>query len=403
MAYIVDPTDPTQPTGDKGATQGAGELRALKAYIATLAGLGPTGLGVNVFRKNAIIGGDFDTNPWQRGNAFVGAVNGSYSADRFKYTKGGTMTQDINKVADAPLLGAVLKNRTMDVFAINCLQLNVTAAEVALAAGDFSMISHLIEGYNWKLLAQVPLVLSFWHKHTKIGTYCVAIQNAGADRSYIAEYQQVVTNTWEYDSVIIPASPLAGTWLYTNGLGASINFVSGSGATFQTPAGVWTIGNFIASANQVNSLDTIGNKFQIALAQLERGTVASSFERRTFQEELFLCQRYYEKSFYQQTVPVQAAGANNSELIFIAGKAGAGGNVGQVHFKVVKRTSAPALIFYNPSALNAQVRDLTGAVDCTGTAFQNKGDEGFAVSCVGNAGTAIGNVLGVNWTADAEL
>src|SRR5258708_16104390 len=100
MAYIVDPTDPTQPTNDKGATQGAGELRALKAYIATLAGLGPTGLGVNVFRKNAIIGGDFDTNPWQRGNAFVGIGVNNVAADRWKYDKNGTMIEDARNTVD---------------------------------------------------------------------------------------------------------------------------------------------------------------------------------------------------------------------------------------------------------------------------------------------------------------
>jgi hypothetical protein len=36
MPYIVNPNDPTTPTNDQGATQGAEELRALKAVIAGL-------------------------------------------------------------------------------------------------------------------------------------------------------------------------------------------------------------------------------------------------------------------------------------------------------------------------------------------------------------------------------
>jgi len=38
--------------------------------------------------RNAIIGGDFDTNPWQRGvGNFVGVADGVYTADRWKRIK----------------------------------------------------------------------------------------------------------------------------------------------------------------------------------------------------------------------------------------------------------------------------------------------------------------------------
>src|SRR5882762_2283871 len=250
MPYIVDPTDPTQPTGDKGATQGDDELRALKAYIATLAGLGPTGLGVNVFRKNAIIGGDFDTNPWQRGVNFVGVANNSFSADRWKYSKVGGVIEDITRTVDAPVLNTVYKNKTMDTLANNCLQMNVTTANAAPAAGDFSILFQNIEGYDFKLFAQVPLVLSFWHKHTKIGIYSIALRNSINDRSYVAEYSQTVADTWEFEQLSIPASPAAGTWDYVNGIGLAVSFARVCGATFQTPANIWTVGNFLSSPNQ---------------------------------------------------------------------------------------------------------------------------------------------------------
>src|SRR6266478_1806188 len=65
MAYVPDPTDVTQPTGSVLAQTAAAEFRALKAYIKGLVfGANPVGSsGI----KNRLIGGDFSSNPWQRG------------------------------------------------------------------------------------------------------------------------------------------------------------------------------------------------------------------------------------------------------------------------------------------------------------------------------------------------
>lgn len=404
MAYTPDPTDTTNPLDTVDASTAAAEFRALKGYISTLVG-GSGFAAVNIFRKNAIIGGDFDTNPWQRGTNFVGILDGVYSADRWKRRKTGTMVEDVTKTADAPTLGVAYKNKTMDTFAVNCFQANVTTAEAGLAAADFSLYSHRIEGYNWKLFAQNPVTLSFWHKHTKAGIYCVSIQNAGIvpDRSYIAEYTQVVADTWEFDSITFPASPAAGTWDYTSNIGLAINFVRGCGATQQSAAGVWTVGNFLSSPNQVNSLDVNGNKFRLAFVQLEAATIASKFEYRSFEDELMLCQRYYQKSFLISVAPAQAAGFSG-EAIHQATRAGAVSEIFYVYFSVPMRTSgAPVITLYNPAVANANMRDITAAADCGVTSANELSNRGFFVQANGNAATAIGNLLGVHWTADLEL
>jgi len=395
MAYIVDPTDPTQPTGDKGATQGDDELRALKAYIQTLVGLGN---GINFFRRNAIIGGDFTTNPWQRGLNFVGIADGAYCADRWQYRKVGTGIEDVNNIPDGPTIAQAGRLYSQ------VLRMNTTTIDAVIAAGDFYYLAQVIEGFNWSLLAQVPIVLSFWHKHTKAGTYCVALRNAGLDRSYVAEYTQVTPDTWEAAVILIPASPVGGAWNYaTTGIGVILSFARAVGTTFQTPPNIWAVGNFFGTVNQVNSLDTVGNKFIITGIQLEKGGVASPFEQRTVQEELLLCQRYYQKSFSQPQAPAQAIGTNTGETIFIAGKAGALAEWGSVRFCPIMRSLPGIIIFYNPISANAQVRDVTAGADLAATAFSGPKDTGFIISATGAAGTAVGNLLGVHWTADAEL
>src|SRR5260221_1400532 len=394
MAYIVDPTDPTQPDGNKGATQGDDELRALKGYIQTLMGLGA---GINFFRKNIIIGGDFDINPFQRGTNCAGAGDGLYVADRWQYRKSGTVIEDIGTVVDGPTIAQAGR------LYVKSLRMNVTTADVAIAAGDFDYLGQVIEGYYWKLLAQVPITLSFWHKHTKIGIYCVAFRNSGLDRSYVAEYSQLVADTWEPATIVIPASPVAGAWDYTNGAGLIVSFARSVGATFQTPANIWTAGNFLGSANQVNSTDAIGNKFIINGIQLEKGSITSPFEQKTIHEELSACQRYCQRSFAQGQNAQSGIGALSGETMFIAGKAGALAQWGQVNFKVIMRNAPGIIQFFNPTTGSNQVRDETAGADLTGTGAVSIRDNGFLISAVGAAGTVVGNLLGVHWTAEAEL
>lgn len=399
MAYTPDPTDVTNPLDTIDSSTAAAEFRALKGYLSTLVG-GSGFPAVNIFRKNAIIGGDFDTNPFQRGITFVAAANNQYVADRWKYIKTGTMIETIGQVADVPLLGANLKNRVMDMFAIDSLQSIVTTAEPALGVADISRLSHFVEGYNFKLLAQIPIVLSFWHKHTLVGTYCVALRNSGTDRSYIAEYTQAVSNVWEYESIAIPASPAAGTWNYGNGIGLEISFVRGAGFNFQTPAGLWTVGNFLSSPNQVNSLATNGNLFSIDFVQLEVGSIGSRFERRSFQEELVLCQRYYEKTFIQGITPVQNAGNNTGELCFRPAIAAVNSNTFWWVYKVTKRINSNTIFTFNPLAANIQWRDTTAGADRT-VSFEANTDHGtaFGISSIPVAG----NFCRIHATVDAEF
>ncbi len=247
-------------------------------------------------RKNAIIGGDFSTNPWQRGTSFTAITSGAYSADRWQYSEDGDAVHTLSRSADAPTVAQAGRLTN------HCLLLDCTTIDAAIAAGDYVILQHKIEGYNFLPLAQRAMTISFWHKHTKTGTYCVGFVNSGLDRSYVIEYTQDVTDTWEYHSATITASPSAGTWDYTTGIGIQVIFGIAGGSTFQTTANAWQTGNFFATSNQVNAADSTANNFRIALVQLEAGSVATEFESRTVQEELALCQRYATSTAYAASV-----------------------------------------------------------------------------------------------------
>jgi hypothetical protein len=243
--------------------------------------------------RNKIIGGDFTTNPWQRGTSFAPITPGTYAADRFQYGASGAADISTLKTVDSPTASQA------GIFTQHCLHLDVTTAVAAIAATDYSIVYQRIEGLNaasfgFGQAGTRYATLSFWHKHTKTGIYCAAFRNGDGTRSYVAEYTQDVTDTWEKATITIPIDT-TGTWIYdSTGSGLDVSFALAAGTTYQTTANTWTAGNFLATANQVNALDNIANNFKIALVQLEAGSIATPFETRDVGTELALCHRYYE-------------------------------------------------------------------------------------------------------------
>jgi hypothetical protein len=112
--------------------------------------------------------------------------------------------------------------------------------------------------------------------------------------------------------------------------------------------------------------------------------------------------RYYQKSFRDATAPAQNAGTGTGEVRAIAGKAGAAAEFIPIQYPV-PFLIPPTLTLYNPNAANAQVRDVTAGADCSASAPTSSDVTNFYVSATGNAGTAVGNLLSVHYTADGEL
>lgn len=237
------------------------------------------------FRKNAIINGDFQV--WQEGTSFAAMASATYTADMWNYQKSGVMVHTGSQSSDVPTIAQAGRKIPYSLL-IDC-----TTVDASIAASDYCLVRTYVEGYNFVNIAGVGLCHRFWHKHTKTGTYCVAYMNAGSDRTFVREYTQSVSDTWELATVLIDASPTAGTWNYTNGAGLYISFTLACGSTYQTTAGAWQTGAFFGTANQVNACDSTSNNFMLAGVQLEKGSAATEFDVRTYQQELIACQRYF--------------------------------------------------------------------------------------------------------------
>jgi len=349
---------------------------------------------------NPIINGNMEI--WQRGTTFPSTGAGRYTADRWQdIIVAGTSAYTINRSTNVPTVAqaGVLFNYSYEV--------DVTTADVAVAAGDFVAFWQPIEGYNWRHFAQREFTLSFWVMSSKTGTHSVNFfkGGGGANKTFAGSYTVNAADTWEYKTITVTASPSAGTWDYTNGTGLGVQWVLQAGSTYTQTAGVWTdsASFYAAATGQVNVMDSTANFFRLTGVKMELGSSATALQFVPIDVEIARCERYYEKNFPYGTTPAQNVGVSYTSWPSLLAGAVAQ-DMPWISYKVSKRAnSTPTVTLYNPSAANAQVRNVTDSADFTSTSVASSSDSGFFITATGTAGTAIGERLSINWAADAEL
>ena len=160
--------------------------------------------------------------------------------------------------------------------------------------------------------------------------------------------------------------------------------LSGEGVTTQQltspSSGHWTLPDIPLDARKI---------------QLEEGTVATPFENRPYDVELARCQRYYEKSYNQSTVPGtgEASGAVASVSSNLAPTQAPG-----VSFKVTKR-AIPTMAIYN--ATTGEIGKSYRVADAASvdTSFSSIGEHGVVHINVPSSA----NGYYFHYTANAEL
>jgi hypothetical protein len=245
--------------------------------------------GAMAFR-NKIINGDMRIDQRNAGASVTLAAGQTYIIDRWTAAEDTDGTMTAQRSTNAPP-GFV-----------NSFLLTTGTADASLASSQFASIRQLIEGYNiadlgWGTASAQAVTLSFQVRSSLTGTFGGVIHNDAFDRSYPFTFTINSANTWEYKTITLPG-PTSGTWGSTNGLGLLILWDIGDSAarsgsvdtTWQTSNAFYPVG--LTGGTKVAS--TTGATWQITGVQLEAGTVATPFERRSFGQEIALCQRYYE-------------------------------------------------------------------------------------------------------------
>ena len=337
-------------------------------------------------KKNLIINGDFEIA--QRGTSFTSVTTATYNLDRWQYNKSGSMVHDVSQDTDTPTVAEAGR------YIPNSMLINCTTADASIDVSDFTTIRQKIEGYNFQQIAQKVFTVSFWVKATKTGVYCLSFNNSGLDRSYVSEYTIDATDTWEFKTITVIASPSAGTWNYENGTGIQLDWSLAAGTNFHTTADAWQAGNFLATSNQVNACDAVNNEFRLAGVQVEAGSVATEFEQRSISKELILCQRYYEKSYDFGVNPGTATGNGSSAYTNQSGQ----GNLHTTSFSIKKRAT-PSIVSYSTNTGAASKIYVSAGSDVASSVSS----VGFGAFHNRPATSTVLAELFYQWTADAEL
>jgi hypothetical protein len=238
----------------------------------------------------------------------------------------------------------------------NSLLLTTTTSATP-AAADYRYLSQFIEGFNVADLAYgtasaVTIALSFWVRSSLTGTFSGALKNSAENRSYPFTFSVSSANTFEYKTITIPGDT-SGTWLADIGIGLRVVFDLGSGSNRKGTAGAWAGVNADGATGAVNLVATNGATFYITGVQLEPGSTATPFERRSYGQELMLAQRYYEKHIFDNGDYTNATGFAASSVSYFA-----------YTFQVPKRTTPT----YSASG-NWRGQGLTDTVSSASVSF----------------------------------
>lgn len=292
----------------------------------------------------------------QRGTSTAGiTTTGYYTVDRWKgYTESlGTWTHSVEN--DAPT-GSGLRRS----FKTLC-----TVADAAPGAGDVLTFTQEFEGQDLQRIAKgtssaQQITLSFWVKSNVTGTYVVNLIDVDNARSVSGTYSISASATWERKTITFPADT---TGAFDNDNNASLQLffwlAAGSNYTSGTLNTSWASQvNTNRAVGQTNLAAATNNYWQITGVQLEVGPVATSFEFKSYGQELRECQRYYERIYTNNSYGQLGTGySHTSTSARIA-----------VPFSVTKRTQITG-IADNSSLSSLMISNIGGNQAVTGLSF----------------------------------
>ena len=241
--------------------------------------------------KNRIINGNMAITQGAAAATITPAVTSAYATnypvDRFEVIVGAA-----SKLTTAQSSTAAT--------GFNFSTLITSSSSYTAGAGEVFAIRHKIEGFNTSDLAfgtvnAQKITVSFWVRSSVTGTFGGSIQNSAANRSYPFEYTINVIDTFEYKTITIPGDT-SGTWIgATNGIGITVNFGLGVGATYSGTANVWAAADYDSATGATSVVAANLRTYYITGVQVEKGSTATSFDYRPISTELQLCQRYFQK------------------------------------------------------------------------------------------------------------
>jgi len=259
------------------------------AELANLIGnINAGGGGVN---RNVIINGAM--NVAQRGDV-TGKTAASYGGpDRFAVGITSHGTYAMSQSSTVP---------SGKGFA-NSYKLDCTTADTSVAAGAEVTIQHKFEGQNLQTLRKgtseaKPITATFYCRSNLTGTFTLELFDNDNSRQCSKNFTISSADTWEFKSITFPADT-TGAFDDDNAQSAVLVWWLAAGSDFTS--GTQNTSAFASNTNAnrvsssiVNMSSSTDNEFLLTGVQLEVGQNPTSFEHKSFAQDLHECGRYYQ-------------------------------------------------------------------------------------------------------------
>lgn len=277
------------------------------------------------------------------------------------------------------------------------------------AAGDLVLLAQRIDGLDLQDLmygsaSARSLVLDFCARASVGGTYTASVFNIGTARSYLIPFT-IGSSTTTCFSFVVPGDTAQAIARTSTAYQFAVAFDLGSGSTFQNAtSGSWLAGlYFQVTGTTPYTSNANASTFYISSVRLYPGAQDMPWSQRSMADEYLRTRRRYIKTFDA------IAPANNSGNLAgaLCSKLPVAASYGQVFLPFpfpVRGGAAPTVTTYNPSATNANWRNVTAGADVTVSV-----DPGSALSAstgvliaTGATVANAGDVLCIHATVDAR-
>jgi hypothetical protein len=330
-------------------------------------------------RKNLLIGGDFGTNPWQRGATFNIGTSGSnvLTADCWSVFRGSFVD------------GVTITANWSTALLTNYLKLQRNSGNTTTNAVYLAQCTEILDSINyrgkWATLSFYAFVGSNFSGGT-IDTQIVSVTNTTSGE--ISTWAGSPSGSQYFSKTFTP--PTANTWQKFS-------------HTFLVPTDMehfkvllgWTPTGTAGAADSLN----------IALIQLEVGQQASDFEHLSSATVLDQCLRRYEKSDFTPGT-LSFVGFEGWKSLVAIPAYQPWDLYRSVSFKKTKRTT-PTVTLYSGNGLDINaVTNSTVGYPKTGASAFLIGPEGFSrirFDTTGSVAISFDDQLAFKWTASADI
>ena len=345
-------------------------------------------------RRNIIINGAMQVFQRSTSASSLGGSAGYFTADRIRFKPNSTAGRFTStKDSSAP-----------NGFA-NSLKLDCTTADTSIGAGEYFFLSQKIEGRDLQHFAKgtsdaKPFTVSFYVKGNASATYTCELFDEDNTRQISKTFS--VTTNWTRVELLFPADTTgafdndnASSMTFAIWLHAGTNYTSGTLNSSSWASA--TTANRVSSSN-TSFFDSTDRTFFLTGLQLETSSIVTPFEHRSYGDELYLCQRYFEVSGTSSDNP---AGYHFKNM-FVGISQHAQYVQGQ-QFKVEKRADATVTLFSRAGTSGKVSAFDTGSDEANNHAPNVTGTVGFHAVQRDAGSFTLGKGYEYGYTADAEL